>query len=96
MIIDNETHSCYPVDMHPELRRKGDKREESSPIGWVSREDLTHCCPNLEARIMALCNLDIAKIARKVGDALQESYWTALETVLTDYLDRKFHKQDVP
>ena len=72
--------------MSPEIQSKGDERLQPYSIAWVSREDLVNCCPELKKQIKSLDNSDIANIADKVGDALQESYWMALEIILTDYL----------
>jgi len=72
--------------MSPEIPSKGDERLEPCPIAWVSREDLVNCCPELKEQIKSLDNSDIANISDKVGDALQESYWMALEIILTGYL----------
>ena len=55
------------------------------PANWVSREDLLHCCPDLEERIRAMKPDEIATVADKVGDALQDTYWLAMDIVLRDY-----------
>ena len=67
--------------MSPEISSQGDERLQPYPITWVSKEDLTYCCPELEDQIKSLDNSDIANIADKVGDALQESYWMVLEVI---------------
>jgi len=72
--------------MSPEIPSQGDERLQPYPIAWVSREDLVDCCPELNEQIKSLDNPDLALIADKVGDALQESYWMALEIILTGYL----------
>ena len=72
--------------MSPETPLKDNKRPEPFPISWVSKEDLISCCPELEKQIQLLDASDIANIASKVGEALQESYWLALEIVLPAYL----------
>ena len=72
--------------MSPEVPFKGNKRPEPFPINWVGKEDLIKCCPELEEQIQLLDASDIANIASKVGDALQESYWMALKIVLLAYL----------
>ena len=53
---------------------------------WVCQEDLLSCRPDLQARIRVLEESDIERIANKVGEALQENYWIALDTILEDYL----------
>jgi len=47
----------------------------------------------LKEQIKSLDNSDIANIADKVGDALQESYWMALEIILTGTLGIENHKK---
>ena len=79
--------------MSPEIQSKGDERLQPYPIAWVSREDLVNCCPELKEQIKSLDNSDIANIAYKVGDALQESYWMALEIILTGYLGIENNKK---
>ena len=61
----------------------------SIPVCWVSKEDLLSCRPDLSQQIVGLDTNDMASIADKLGDALQETYWLALEIVLTDFLGRK-------
>ena len=71
--------------MSPELPSNNDERLQPCQIAWVSREDLVDCCPEQKDQIKSLDNSDIALIADKLGDALQESYWKALEITLTGY-----------
>jgi hypothetical protein len=66
-----------------------DNTPESYPIGWVSREDLIDCLPDREEDILLLDDMEVAHLARKVGEALQESYWTVLGEVLERYLEHK-------
>ncbi len=56
------------------------------PVCFVGKEDLMSCRPDLAGEITELGEDDIASIADKLGDALQETYWLALDIVLTDYL----------
>ncbi len=58
----------------------------SFPTNSVAKEDLLYCRPDLERAIEALADSDIERIANKVGDALQEDYWSALGIVLANYL----------
>ncbi len=58
----------------------------SFPTNSVAKEDLLYCRPDLGQEIEALAESDIERIANKVGDALQENYWTALGIVLANYL----------
>ncbi len=55
------------------------------PVAWVSTQDLLNCRPDLADRIQALDSAAVEVIARKVGDALQASYGTALQGVLTEF-----------
>lgn len=68
-----------------------EEREASIPVLSLGREDLLYCRPELKGQIEALTQEDVARIADKVGDALQDAYWMAVETVLDLYLG----KQDV-
>lgn len=63
-----------------------DKQSEFFPTNYVSRDDLIRCWPELEHQVQSLDASEIENIADKVGDALQETYWTVLEIVLKDYL----------
>ena len=63
-------------------------RDNPIPICWVSRDDLIHCQPKLVKEIKALSPADVECIADKVGDALQEDYWLAMEIVLNDFLEK--------
>ncbi len=58
----------------------------SFPIGWVGKEDLLSCRPDLADKIEALTENDLESIAGEVGEALQEDYWMALGMILTRYL----------
>ena len=79
--------------MSPELPSNEDERSQPFPISYVSREDLVNCCPELKDQIKSLDDSDIDNIADKVGDALQESYWMALEIILTGYLGVEKNKK---
>ena len=63
-----------------------ERKPASIPISWVSKEDLLACRPDLSGRIQALDEAEVDYIAHKVGDALQDTYWLALNVVLADYL----------
>lgn len=58
----------------------------SFPTNSVAKEDLLSIRPDLEGQIQALDDNDLFRIANKVGDALSESYWTALPIILASYL----------
>ena len=59
----------------------------SFPTNSVAKEDLVYCRPDLEKQIEALTDSDIEKIASKVGEALQEEYWIALNIILAAHLN---------
>jgi hypothetical protein len=63
------------------------KEQESIPIIWVSREDLIHCRPDLQEQLEAMEDSDFEYIAEKIGDALQETYWLVMDTLLSTYLE---------
>ena len=55
------------------------------PISWLSREDVAHCRPEQAERIHKLDEGELEYIGEKLGDALQETYWLALEIILDDF-----------
>jgi hypothetical protein len=59
--------------------------QQPIPVSWVSREDLLCCCPGLEAKIKALRPDEIEYIAGKIGDYLQETYWTVMDMLVNEY-----------
>lgn len=59
---------------------------QSFPTNSVAKEDLLYCRPDLERQIETLDDSDVERIANKVGEALQETYWMALNIVLSNYL----------
>jgi len=65
------------------------KPEKPIPISWVSTEDLIRCQPQRTEQIQALNPADVEYLAEKVGDALQDSYWQAMESVLDDFFNEK-------
>ncbi len=64
----------------------GKATSEFVPISWVSKQDLLLCRPDLKEQVEALDGGDVGIIADKIGDALQETYWLAMNIVLADYL----------
>lgn len=66
------------------------------PVSWLSKDDLHYCRPDLKASIDNLDQGDVALIADKLGDALQDLYWQALNMVLADYLGVKEHPPESP
>ena len=59
------------------------------PTNWVCKTDLIHCRPDLEEKIAALDDGDIEHFADKIGDALQETYWLAMEIILAEFFESK-------
>jgi len=59
----------------------------SFPIAWVSIDDLLDYCPSASEEIAQFTEQDLEYIAGKIGDALQETYWTAIEGVLNSYFN---------
>ncbi len=62
------------------------EQERTFPVASLTKEDLLYCVPELEAHIVALTDTDMARIADRLSDALQESYQLALSTILEGYL----------
>jgi hypothetical protein len=58
------------------------------PTNYVSKDDLLYSRPDLREKIAALNTSDIEIIADKIGDALQETYWLAVDIILEDYLTK--------
>jgi hypothetical protein len=56
--------------------------DQPIPVSWLTREDLLHARPDLKDKIAALGSADLARLADKVSDALQETYLLALGIVL--------------
>lgn len=65
------------------------KEQAPIPTNWVSKEDLIYCRPDLKERLEVLEEGDIEYIAGKVGDALQETYWLAMDIVLSAYFEQE-------
>ncbi len=53
----------------------------SYPVVGVSKEDLLSARPDFEAQIAALTEGDMERIADKLGDALMDTYWLALDII---------------
>ena len=58
---------------------------EPVPVVWLDREDLLYCRADLRKQIDGLDDGDIACLADRLGDALQETYWLALEILLAEH-----------
>jgi hypothetical protein len=65
------------------------KEQAPIPTNWVSRDDLIYSHPDRKEQIEALEDSDIEYIAGKVGDALQETYWLAMDIVLSTYFEQE-------
>ena len=56
------------------------------PVCWLSREDLVACRPDLADRIETMSENELASLADRLGDALQETYWIAVAVILENYV----------
>ena|SRR5260221_8138183 len=54
------------------------------PVISLSKEDLFYCREDLTETILALTPSQLARIADRLNDALQDSYWTAMGIILTE------------
>ena len=61
--------------------------QQPIPILWLGKDDILYCQPSNQAQLEKLDDADVELIAEKLGDALQELYWTALDIVLSEYLE---------
>ena len=52
------------------------------PVTHIGVEDVLSVRPDLVARLQALTDDEMSSIANDVGEALMDTYWIALETVL--------------
>jgi hypothetical protein len=75
--------------MSIEIQSEHESEPRAHSIGWISKEDLIDCNPDREEDILLLDDMEVAHLACKVGELLQESYWTILGEVLEQYLQRK-------
>jgi len=75
--------------MTTEIKSEYEDESQAYSIIWVSKEDLIDCLPDREEEILQLHDMEVAQLAGKVGDALQESYWIVLSEILDQYLRRK-------
>src|SRR5579859_6665417 len=58
--------------------------ELTIPVISLSKEDLFYCRADLAETILALTPSQLARFADKLNDALQDSYWTAMDIILTE------------
>jgi hypothetical protein len=79
----NNNSAAYPCD-----KTNANKmvEREPIPISWVCKEDFIRCRPDLSEQIQDLDAAEIEYMAEKIGDALQETYWLAMQIVLLDCL----------
>lgn len=54
------------------------------PTNSVSREDLLSCRPDLEQTFQSLSDGDVEPITDRIGEVLAETYWLAMELILTE------------
>jgi hypothetical protein len=64
---------------------EADEPDIPIPVSWIAKEDLRSVRPELADQIKTLSAAQMAYIADKVGDALQDTYWIAVEIVLDRY-----------
>jgi hypothetical protein len=63
--------------------------DEDIPILWVKRTDLLKRRPDLAPEIKRLNDDELAFLAERIGDALEEFYWIQLNVVLSLFLDHQ-------
>jgi hypothetical protein len=73
------------VASHPSESGAGD----DIPIVWVKRSDFVKRRPDLATEIAHLKDDEVAFLAERVGDALEEFYWIQLNVVLSLFLDHQ-------
>ena len=65
------------------------------PTNWVCKADLLACRPDLKEQIEAFDEDELVEyMAEKIGDALQETYWLAIDITLTQFFG--IEKPDEP
>ena len=72
-MAEREQESIYP-------------QEHEYPVIMLTREDLVYLRPDQELQIAELSDMDMARIADRLGSALSDARWDALETILDGYL----------
>ena len=63
--------------------------DDDIPILWVKRSDFVKRRPDLAAEIAQLKDNEVAFLAERLGDALEEFYWIQLNVVLSLLLDHQ-------
>ncbi len=63
--------------------------EPSYPTNSISKEDLRYARPDLEPEIEALSEEQMRQLANRVGEIIQDEYWSAVGTVLSRVFDRE-------
>jgi hypothetical protein len=66
-----------------------DSLGEYLPVVWLSKSDLLVACEEFEEEIEALDEADLLYLAKRLGDALQETYITAIPILLSDFLGNR-------
>jgi hypothetical protein len=67
--------------MEPETR-SAHQQSGCYPIAYLSRSDMLRHFPEWETAIQTLEPGEVSDLADEVGEALQETYWAALEILL--------------
>lgn len=66
-------------------KKENEKMWQNFEVKGVCREDLVDYIDKEKA--LKITDAQMEYIANKMGDALQETYWIALETILEDMSD---------
>jgi hypothetical protein len=66
-----------------------DSLGEYFPVVWLSKFDLLAACEEFEEEIEALDEAELTYIAKRLGDALQETYIIAIPIILEQLLGEK-------
>src|SRR5260221_11803248 len=83
--------------LSPEDHRTPDEieREEALSVTSLSREDLLYSRPDLVQTIDNLTPSQLRRIAEKLGDVLQDSYWMALGIILMEQFGLAADEYDI-
>ena len=72
-MAEREQESIYP-------------QEPEYPVIMLTKEDLVYLRPDQELQIAELSDMDMARIADRLGSALSDTRWDALGTILDGFL----------
>ncbi len=70
--------------------------DETFPVSSLSKEDLLFARPDLKDEIATLSPSDMQRLAEKVGDALQDTYWDVVGIVLDRHFPERDEEADAP